>query len=308
LWLGLWFCHYSSFSYFYPLSGGKVIWEEGNRGIEVQLIHLLDFTNSSEESSHYNNTTINNFLHLICCMSIHECIHFSKNYLNPKIQTIWRSSRNAFILLYNNGFFNGNWQSQCCFLVGLQKLSVFFLWWIIHVEQLINTYPLCSLGRTCWVRSANWYLHLQSNQSRNEWLWSSKQTWRRWFWLRLQSIVHIFVFIDLATYLLNYFFFLIKSAWNGQVNLFSLSKIILILKGVLSDGIQIAVKQLSAKSKQGNREFVNEIGIISALQHPNLVRLYGCCIEGKQLLLVYECMENNSLAHVLFGRPLITSP
>ncbi|KAF9660932.1 hypothetical protein SADUNF_Sadunf19G0015100 [Salix dunnii] len=72
-----------------------------------------------------------------------------------------------------------------------------------------------------------------------------------------------------------------------------------VYKGVLSDGTQIAVKQLSAKSKQGNREFVNEIGMISALQHPNLVRLYGCCIEGKQLLLVYEYMENNSLAHVL---------
>eukprot|EP00258_Populus_trichocarpa_P030718 XP_024446737.1 probable leucine-rich repeat receptor-like serine/threonine-protein kinase At3g14840 [Populus trichocarpa] len=74
-----------------------------------------------------------------------------------------------------------------------------------------------------------------------------------------------------------------------------------VYKGVLSDGTRIAVKQLSAKSKQGNREFVNEIGMISALQHPNLVRLYGCCIEGKQLLLVYEYMENNSLAHVLFG-------
>uniref|UniRef100_A0A6N2KA60 Protein kinase domain-containing protein n=1 Tax=Salix viminalis TaxID=40686 RepID=A0A6N2KA60_SALVM len=52
--------------------------------------------------------------------------------------------------------------------------------------------------------------------------------------------------------------------------------------GVLSDGTRIAVKQLSAISKQGNREFMNEIGMISALQHPNLVRLYGCCIEGKQ--------------------------
>ena len=47
---------------------------------------------------------------------------------------------------------------------------------------------------------------------------------------------------------------------------------------------------------------MNEIGIISGLQHPNLVRLYGCCIEGKQLLLVYEYMENNSLAHALFGK------
>ncbi|KAK3006528.1 hypothetical protein RJ639_015901 [Escallonia herrerae] len=68
------------------------------------------------------------------------------------------------------------------------------------------------------------------------------------------------------------------------------------------DGTVIAVKQLSSKSKQGSREFVNEIGMISGLQHPNLVRLYGCCIEGKHLLLVYEYMENNSLAHALFGQ------
>ncbi|KAG5235390.1 LRR receptor serine/threonine-protein kinase [Salix suchowensis] len=75
-----------------------------------------------------------------------------------------------------------------------------------------------------------------------------------------------------------------------------------VYKGVLSDGSAIAVKQLSSKSKQGNREFVNEIGMISALQHPHLVRLYGCCIEGNQLLLVYEYLENNSLARALFGR------
>ncbi|XP_030931737.1 probable leucine-rich repeat receptor-like serine/threonine-protein kinase At3g14840 isoform X2 [Quercus lobata] len=74
-----------------------------------------------------------------------------------------------------------------------------------------------------------------------------------------------------------------------------------VYKGLLSDGTTIAVKQLSSKSKQGNREFVNEIGMISALQHPHLVKLYGCCIEGNQLLLVYEYMENNSLARALFG-------
>ncbi|KAL3576558.1 hypothetical protein D5086_021841 [Populus alba] len=75
-----------------------------------------------------------------------------------------------------------------------------------------------------------------------------------------------------------------------------------VYKGVLSDGTVIAVKQLSSKSKQGNREFVNEIGMISALQHPHLVKLYGCCIEGNQLLVVYEYLENNSLARALFGR------
>ncbi|CAL5390986.1 unnamed protein product [Camellia sinensis] len=74
-----------------------------------------------------------------------------------------------------------------------------------------------------------------------------------------------------------------------------------VYKGVMSDGTVIAVKQLSSKSKQGNREFVNEIGMISALQHPNLVKLYGCCIEGNQLLLIYEYMENNCLGRALFG-------
>ncbi|KAI7746375.1 hypothetical protein M8C21_016028, partial [Ambrosia artemisiifolia] len=74
-----------------------------------------------------------------------------------------------------------------------------------------------------------------------------------------------------------------------------------VYKGILSDGSQIAVKQLSARSKQGNREFVTEIGMISALQHPNLVKLYGCCIEGKELLLIYEYLENNCLARALFG-------
>ncbi|CAL5190212.1 unnamed protein product [Lathyrus oleraceus] len=74
-----------------------------------------------------------------------------------------------------------------------------------------------------------------------------------------------------------------------------------VYKGCLSDGTLIAVKQLSSKSKQGNREFLNEIGMISALQHPNLVKLYGCCVEGDQLMLIYEYLENNSLARALFG-------
>ena len=74
---------------------------------------------------------------------------------------------------------------------------------------------------------------------------------------------------------------------------------------MLSDGTVVAVKQLSSKSKQGNREFVNEIGMISALQHPNLVRLFGCCVEGRQLFLVYEYLENNSVAHVLFGKSTV---
>ncbi|CAI0547852.1 unnamed protein product, partial [Linum tenue] len=75
-----------------------------------------------------------------------------------------------------------------------------------------------------------------------------------------------------------------------------------VYKGELADGTIIAVKQLSSKSKQGNREFVTEVGMISALQHPNLVKLYGCCVEGNQLILIYEYMENNCLSRALFGK------
>ncbi|XVF79043.1 hypothetical protein PTKIN_Ptkin14bG0188000 [Pterospermum kingtungense] len=74
-----------------------------------------------------------------------------------------------------------------------------------------------------------------------------------------------------------------------------------VYKGILADGTAIAVKQLSARSRQGNHEFVTEIGMISALQHPHLVKLLGCCIEGNQLLLIYEYLKNNSLARALFG-------
>ena len=81
------------------------------------------------------------------------------------------------------------------------------------------------------------------------------------------------------------------------------TNIVFFMKGVLPDGTLIAVKQLSSKSRQGNREFLNELGMISALQHPHLVKLHGCCIEGNQLLLAYEYMENNSLARALFGKP-----
>ncbi|XP_055803003.1 probable LRR receptor-like serine/threonine-protein kinase At1g53430 [Solanum dulcamara] len=80
-----------------------------------------------------------------------------------------------------------------------------------------------------------------------------------------------------------------------------------VYKGLLPDGTTIAVKQLSGKSKQGIREFVNEIGTISALQHPNLVKLMGCCAEDNELLLIYEYMENNSLEHALFGPEEIKS-
>ncbi|XP_035549614.1 probable leucine-rich repeat receptor-like serine/threonine-protein kinase At3g14840 isoform X3 [Juglans regia] len=58
------------------------------------------------------------------------------------------------------------------------------------------------------------------------------------------------------------------------------------------------------KTATNNFDAVNKIGeggFGSVYKHPHLVKLYGCCVEGNQLLLVYEYMENNSLARALFG-------
>ncbi|KAM2042811.1 hypothetical protein ACFX16_036462 [Malus domestica] len=74
-----------------------------------------------------------------------------------------------------------------------------------------------------------------------------------------------------------------------------------VYKGALSDGRIVAVKQLSVASHQGKSQFVSEIATISAVQHRNLVKLYGCCIEGSQRILVYEYLENKSLDQALFG-------
>ncbi|XP_022848313.1 probable LRR receptor-like serine/threonine-protein kinase At1g56140 isoform X1 [Olea europaea var. sylvestris] len=74
-----------------------------------------------------------------------------------------------------------------------------------------------------------------------------------------------------------------------------------VYKGTLEDGRMVAVKQLSVASHQGKSQFVAEIATISAVQHRNLVKLYGCCIEGDKRLLVYEYLENRSLDQALFG-------
>jgi serine/threonine protein kinase len=84
------------------------------------------------------------------------------------------------------------------------------------------------------------------------------------------------------------------------------------VQGVLESGQEIAVKRLSLESRQGAREFLNEVRLLLKVQHRNLVSLLGCCASSSagagagHKMLVYPYFPNGSLDHFLFGASLLS--
>ncbi|KAJ7943779.1 putative Kinase [Quillaja saponaria] len=75
-----------------------------------------------------------------------------------------------------------------------------------------------------------------------------------------------------------------------------------VYRGYLADiDMAVAVKKISRGSRQGKKEYITEVKIISRLRHRNLVQLIGWCHDGGKFHLVYEYMPNGSLDYHLFG-------
>ncbi|CAM0903864.1 unnamed protein product [Alopecurus aequalis] len=81
-----------------------------------------------------------------------------------------------------------------------------------------------------------------------------------------------------------------------------------VYRGIIEDGVEVAVKLLTGKHQNRDREFIAEVEMLSRLHHRNLVKLIGICMERSTRCLVFELVPNGSVESHLHGRYKIYGP